>query len=329
MAIESELDSLAKPLAADSPCGASLEDTQLLASFDAYHLFGQTMQLQETDWRALKAASLEALAQSKDFRLLTHFAAASLRIDGWAGFLGSIRVAAGWIKEHWGAVYPLVDEDAILRKNALSCLADRMAIIDGVRRTPIVENKQLGRYALRDIELASGKLTPTETDTTVPTESEITAALTASPLEELQPLEQSFAAAIADIQTIDSAMREYGGAAASPDVDALMDALGALRKILREQLELRGAADAAAAESGEAAEGGAGKAVGGIKSRQDAIRAIDTIAAYFRQNEPSSPVPVFLDRAKNLVGKSFLEILKDVAPEGVAGAKLAGGIKDE
>jgi type VI secretion system protein ImpA len=105
--------------------------------------------------------------------------------------------------------------------------------------------------------------------------------------------------------------------------------LGALRKILREQLELRGAADAAAAESGEAAEGGAGKAVGGIKSRQDAIRAIDTIAAYFRQNEPSSPVPVFLDRAKNLVGKSFLEILKDVAPEGVAGAKLAGGIKDE
>ncbi|HTU66759.1 MAG TPA: type VI secretion system ImpA family N-terminal domain-containing protein, partial [Steroidobacteraceae bacterium] len=75
MAIESELDSLATPVSADNPCGASLEDTQLLASFDAYHLFGQTVQLPETDWRELKSASLEALAQSKDLRLLTHFSA--------------------------------------------------------------------------------------------------------------------------------------------------------------------------------------------------------------------------------------------------------------
>src|SRR5215510_1472947 len=108
MAIESELASLAKPLAADSPCGANLEDTQLLASFDAYRLFGQTVPLQETDWRALKASSLEALEKSKDLRLLAHFAAASLRIDGWPGFLGSLHAASLWIKEHWAAVYPLV-----------------------------------------------------------------------------------------------------------------------------------------------------------------------------------------------------------------------------
>jgi type VI secretion system protein ImpA len=227
-------------------------------------------------------------------------------------------------------VHPRIDEDAILRKNGLSCFSDRMAIIDGVRRTPFIENKQLGRYALRDIEIATGKLSPTESDTAPPTESEVTAALSAVPLEELQPLEQSFAAAVADVQAIDSAMREYGGAAASPDFDALTDALGALRKVLREQLELRGAGDdAAAAEADGAAEGGGAKAIGGIKSRQDAIRAIDTVAAFFRQNEPSSPVPLFLDRAKNLVGKSFLDIMADVAPEGVAGAKMAGGIKDE
>lgn len=331
MAIESELQSLAQPIGGDNPCGASLEDTQLLASFDAYHLFGQTTPLQETDWRELKAKALEALEQSKDFRLLTHFAAASLRLDGWPGFLGSIHVAAQWIKDHWDKVYPLVDEDAILRKNALACLSDRMAIIDGVRRTPIIENKQLGRYTLRDIELATGKLQPTEADTAPPTESEVNAVLTAMELAELQGLEQLFATAIADLQAIDSAMREYGGAAASPDVDPLMDSLGGLRKILKEQLDLRGASEAAegAAEGGGAEGGSVGKAVGGIKSRQDAIRAIDTIAAFFRQNEPSSPVPLFLDRAKNLVGKSFLEALQDITPEAVHAAKTAGGIKDE
>jgi type VI secretion system protein ImpA len=332
MAIESELDSLVAPLTADNPCGASLEDTQLLASFDAYHLFGQTVQFPDTDWRAVKSASLDAMGQSKDLRLLAHFAAASLRVDGWNGFLGTLSVAAAWIKNHWDAVYPRVDEDAILRKNALSCLSDRMAIVDGMRRTPIIENRQLGRYALRDIELATGKLTPTEADTTVPTESEFNAALTALPIEELQPLEQKFATAVADMQAIDGAMREYGGAAASPDFDALTDTLGALRKVLREQLDLRGATGGegeAGAESEGGAAGGGARAIGGIKSRQDAIRAIDTVAAFFRQNEPSSPVPILLDRAKNLVGKSFLDILLDVAPEGVASAKLAGGIKDE
>jgi len=331
MAIESELDTLAKPLAGENPCGASLEDTQLLASFDAYHLFGQTVPLQETDWRELKGKVLEALEQSKDLRLLAHFAAAALRLDGWRGFLGSLHVTALWLEQHWDKVYPLVDEDAILRKNALSCLSDRMAIIDGVRRTPIIENKQLGRFALRDIELATGKLTPTEADTAPPTESEVTAALTAFPIEELQPLEQQFASAISDLQKIDAAMREFGGAAASPDFDALSDALGAVRKLLREQVDLRGAAtaDEQAAESAGGGEGGGAKAIGGIKSRQDAIRAIDTVSAFFRQNEPSSPVPILLDRAKNLIGKSFLDILQDVAPEGVASAKLAGGIKDE
>jgi type VI secretion system protein ImpA len=332
MSIESELQSLTGPIAGENPCGANLEDTQLLASFDAYRLFGQSVALPETDWRALKLAALDALAQSKDLRLLTHYSAATLRLDGWAGFLGSLGIAAEWLKQYWSTAYPLVDEDAILRKNALSCFADRFAIVDGIRRTPIIENKQLGRFTLRDFELATGKLAPTETDTTLPTESELTAALTASPLEELQTLEGRFASAIGSLQAIDAAMRDFGGAAASPDFNPLQDSLGTIRKLLRDQLEIRGAASGESAAQGDGVEGeggGTGKAVGGIKSRQDAVRAIDIVAAYFRQNEPSSPVPLFLDRAKNLIGKSFMDILQDVAPEGVATAKQVGGIKDE
>ena len=32
---------LREPITADQPCGQNLEDTQLLASFDAFRLFGQ------------------------------------------------------------------------------------------------------------------------------------------------------------------------------------------------------------------------------------------------------------------------------------------------
>jgi type VI secretion system protein ImpA len=66
-----------------------------------------------------------------------------------------------------------------------------------------------------------------------------------------------------------------------------------------------------------------------IKSRQDAIRALDAVAAFFRAHEPSSPVPLFIERAKRLVSKTFLEVLQDIAPEGVSQAKLIGGIKND
>jgi len=70
-------------------------------------------------------------------------------------------------------------------------------------------------------------------------------------------------------------------------------------------------------------------AVGEIASRQDAIRAIDAIAAFFRKNEPSSPIPLLLDRAKRLVSKSFLEVLEDIAPDSLTQVRQLGGIKSD
>ena len=66
-----------------------------------------------------------------------------------------------------------------------------------------------------------------------------------------------------------------------------------------------------------------------LTSRDDAIRALDAAAEFFRRNEPSSPIPLFLDRAKRLVSKDFLEVLADVAPDALPQAKSAGGIRDE
>jgi type VI secretion system protein ImpA len=65
---------------------------------------------------------------------------------------------------------------------------------------------------------------------------------------------------------------------------------------------------------------------GAINSRQDAIRALDAVAEFFRTSEPSSPVPLFLERAKRLVSKDFLEVLADIAPDGIPQARSAGGL---
>jgi type VI secretion system protein ImpA len=326
MSIEAELEEFDRPVSAEHPCGEDLEDTQLLASFDAFRLFGQAVPLDpETKWPLIKAQSLEAIRKSKDLRLLGHFAAAALRVDGWPGFLGSVHVASNWIKTYWSTVYPHVDEDAILRKNALNALADRMSILDGIRRMPIVENRQLGRISLRDVELAKGQAAPSEADTAPASEAQVAAVFTAAGTEELQAFKTRTETAISDLKSIDTAMRDFGGVSASPDFDPLLSMLVKIDTLVGEQLKERGVLSAAGADGGGSGEGQLVN-MGAIKSRQDALRALDSISLFFRQTEPSSPIPLFLERAKRLIGKDFLEILADVAPDGVATARSAGGL---
>src|SRR5579863_9353460 len=159
--MDREIESLIEPVSEAAPCGVDLEDTQLLARFDGYRLFGSDIALPKaTDWREIRDTSLEALAQSRDLRLLAHLAAAVIRIEGLVAFCRVAAVANRWLSDHWDVVFPRVDEDALLRKNALNCLADRMAIVDALRRAPIMAHRQLGAFCLRDLELASGQLSP-------------------------------------------------------------------------------------------------------------------------------------------------------------------------
>jgi type VI secretion system protein ImpA len=328
MSAQSYFDELVKPLSADAPCGESIEDTQLLASFDGYRLFGQVTPLAvDTDWREIKTKSLEALEVSKDYRLLGHLAAAALRVDSLPAFCSIVKAAAQWLETHWDAVHPRLDDDAIMRKNALNCLADRMAIVDALRRQPLVTNPQLGSYSLRDYEIATGQFTPPESEAKTVSESEINAAFTAASAEELIAMRDELQAAIAAVKAIDAKMRNEGGSEAAPALDDLASQLAKMHRLVADQASARtGEGDAASSEA-QSSSGGA-VSVGAIKSRQDAIRALDAVAMFFRQNEPSSPVPLFIERAKRLVAKDFLEVLADIAPDAMDQAKAASGIRD-
>ena len=51
--------------------------------------------------------------------------------------------------------------------------------------------------------------------------------------------------------------------------------------------------------------------------------------AYYKSHEPSSPIPLLLERAKRLVNADFLTIMQDMAPQGIDNVHLIGGIEDE
>ncbi|MFO1065046.1 MAG: type VI secretion system protein TssA [Pirellulales bacterium] len=54
-----------------------------------------------------------------------------------------------------------------------------------------------------------------------------------------------------------------------------------------------------------------------ITSREQATSVLDSVCEYFEQHEPASPVPLVLQRAKRMIPMSFVDILRELAPEGL------------
>jgi type VI secretion system protein ImpA len=324
-----------QPIAADHPCGENLEDTALLASFDAFHVFGNvTPPEPPPDWGLVRTRANEALARSKDVRVLSHLATALLHTDGLLPFLDTLLTASQWLDMYWDHLFPVVDEDLLSRRNALTCFADRVAVVDALRRRPVVISRQHGSFTLRDMDIAAG-LQPAAKGEVAPDKARIAAALADMSVDELVPLQERVAAGLAALKAIEATMLEHGGVEAVPSFDALAAPLARLDKMLRGERTSRGLD--APPTHGEPAQPHSGDAPvaappadpmvpGGIRTRQDAIRVLDAVIEYFNEHEPSSPVPLVLDRAKRLVSKSFLEVLADIAPAAVEQAKVVGGL---
>ena len=331
--------SLLDPISAATPCGQPLDAAAMLA-FDDYRVFAQTVALdapleaeekgRETErrrpprpfdspeWLVIRERTCAALASSKDLRLLALLGAAVLRTDGPYAFCQSLSIAAAWLDQFWADVYPRVADDTIERQSALSAFNDHFAIVEPLRRVVLVDSRQHGRFSLRDLEASPS-----------PTSPAIVAAFDELALDDLHRGWVCVTNALDALRRIDARLRE-----ADPDpvlsLDELSTQLKKLERALRVQLARR-------PESGVAIE--EGKAVdeptvvplasGPIRTRQDAIRAIDAVTTFFKETEPSSPVPLLLDRAKRLVSKSFLEVLADIAPGALGEARVASGVRDQ
>jgi type VI secretion system protein ImpA len=137
------------------------------------------------------------------------------------------------------------------------------------------------------------------------------------------------------VQRIESEVTSQVGASRAASLAPLVVVLKEAEKILAAQLARRGVrkdkdVEQTAAEAGDPATASApasavAAASGEIRTREDVIRALDRICEYYERHEPSSPVPMLLRRAKRLATMSFLDILRELAPDGVAQAEALGG----
>ena len=339
-----DVNSLLNEISPDMPSGEDLEYDPAFGELDRAaqgkpeQVIGDsTVDAEPPNWGEVRKLSTELLGRSKDLRIGVHLTRALTSSDGLPGLADGLSLLRGLLERYWDTVHPQLDpddnNDPTMRINILVTLVDRDAMLNMVRRAPLVSSKVMGRYSLHDFARAKGGEAATGDDAdAVPEMATIEAAFMEAELEDIQATADAATRCGGDLAAIDAVLTDKVGAANAPDLGALATVLKEAQAKLNEQLVRRGAGseDMAAVEA--AADAGAGgaapaKAVTGeITSREDAIKMMEKISGFFERTEPSSPVPLLMKRAKRLVSMSFMDVLADMAPDGVKQAKIIGGI---
>ena len=126
--------------------------------------------------------------------------------------------------------------------------------------------------------------------------------------------------------SIDRTVSQRAGIA-GPDFKPLLNitqALATAAATAKGELNL-----ASAAKGDEAAGiGSAAAPPGAIGSREDAVRVLGAVCEWIERQEPSNPAPLLIRRAQRLMSKSFVDLVRDLAPEGLTQLERLVGAKE-
>jgi len=342
MILTSQVDSLLQPVADATPCGADLEYDpafleleRLVQGKPEQQMGSAVVPAQEPDWDTIAKRAAALLGKTKDLRVAFHLTRALLNCDGFAGLRDGLAVLRGLVERYWDGLFPRPEPDEqndfTFRTNILMGLCDGAAVIERVRAIPLVTSRSFGRFSLRDLAIASGELPPGP-GATAPASTAIDGAFAESAVADLQAKAASVREALAHLAALATAVAAHVEAVHAPSFATLCGPLGQAHKILTARLELRGVkpalhagdapSTAAAANSASAAQA---ELTGAVTSREDVVRLLDRISDYYQHCEPSSPVPLLLQRCKRLASASFVDIVRDVAPDAVSQVQLLRG----
>jgi type VI secretion system protein ImpA len=331
---------LLAPIGEASPCGDDLEyDADFMTLVAAARgkpeqQFGDTViPAVEPEWREVGEKAEGILRRSKDVRVAVLLLRASARTQGVAGFCAGLQLLNGLLDTFWEGIHPKLDaddgNDPTMRLNALAPLTDETMGLRDLYEAQVGMARGVGPVRVRDIAIVHNTLTA------VGGEPTYSMAQVHGGLESIQAERpEAIQAAVGVPGLIDQLHRlivERTGRADAVDLDPLR----AIGRVLQKACAAAGGApaDAAHAQGGEAgADAGDGDgdrentgtqgasasrpaAVRGeIQNRQDAVQMLDRVIRYLEQAEPGNPAPLLIERAKKLIGVSFLEIMANLAP---------------
>lgn len=305
---------------------------------------GQTIvAAEEPDWRQVVKQASELMAATKDLRVAMHLTRGLLRSSGFQGLAEGLAVLHGLVDTFWDTVHPQLDpdddNDPTMRVNILAELCDGATVIQWTRLAPLVTARGVGQYALRDVEIATGEIpAPANLEGAAPDMASIEAAFMGADPAQIEATLAAVKQARLHAMEIENLVTDRVGAGNAANLSKLRTLLDQAAKTLQRHATTTDSSLATSdsaqpgSPSGDAAAPGAAaprRLEGEITSRDDVVRAIDKICAYYQRSEPTSPIPLLLSRCRRLVNKDFLGIIRDMAPDSLGQVEMLRGRTEE
>jgi type VI secretion system protein ImpA len=346
-----DIETLLNDISPEAPSGEDLSFDSLYMELeraiqgDSGHVMGDvTIEAQEPNWNEVKTQALDVLSRSRDLRAMTFLTLAIMRRSGLPGLRDGLLLIQGALEKHWDTLHPQLDpdddNDPMERMNILAAISleggfqDPVDFLRRLSEVPLVSVPQLGSFSLHDIQIAQGSVPAPEAMKNPPEMAHVEGAFSATDPETLAATALASGEALAALRRINEVLLEKVGAGQAPNLMGLETMLGRIDGLF--QGRGAGAVDAPPAEEASlpasttpvgGAAPAAPAATGEIHTRDDVMKMLDKICDYYRRYEPSSPLPLLLDRARKLVSMEFVEIIKDLTPDALAQVYQLGGIK--
>lgn len=325
---------LLEPIDADCPCGPNLEYSP--AFLEAARALEGSPDVQygsmhvaavEADWRRVKAATLDLMTQTRDLRLAVWLTRSLVAIHGAAAVAQGLALIEGLFARYWDALHPQLDIDDDLdptaRLNTLLSLDEKTGFVRDFSSAPLVVSSEHGPVSLDDIERAVEESNSDEPPTGA---AAIDAAFAETPIDEVTAVHDALANAESSLKRIDAQLNEQVGHRRAVTLGALERVLSHAKRAVGIQLARHPARVSLERDARDPSSRGPEQHdADRIADRDDVIRTLERLCAYYAVAEPSSPVPILLHRARSLVGMRFTDLVADLTPAGVEQAKHWAG----
>ena len=332
------VDDLLKPVADDKPCG---EDFTYHPSFQNLETLSrgkpetQFSQAEDPDWKEVRDSALDVLGQSKHLTAGVILTVSLVKIGGLEGLRDGLATVRGMTEKYWGDVYPKLDPDdnndpteRLNILNNLSSAGEPYKFTSHVKQIIMCESPAMGRITL-------GQIIAAKDGGSNPDMNQIQAAFRDAGPDAAKAALTLVTETIGHAQGIEGFLDSTIGAGRGVNFESLGKLLDEMKRAVEPFAADGEAAVEAPAENGEGAarassaarpatRGGPGVS-GTIQSRADVIKALDLICDYYRDNEPSSPVPLIIQRAQRLVDKDFMTIMSDLTPDALTQLQVITG----
>lgn len=329
---QAKIASWLQPMAeAAAPCGPDLEyDNEFLALTQAAagkpeSQFGPA---EPPEWRKVAEIAEGLFDRTRDLRVAVQWVRAMLHLQGYGALVPGFKLLNGLIDTQWAHLHPLPDpddNDPYARVNTLTLLREPSGLLGDLRDARVVEDRAIGLLLVRDVEAALG-LAPVTAGRSEMARDQVTRMLEAA-LAKAPQLRSQCVDAVVELRALMAKVGEKLGSDA-PDLRAPFAIVNGLAGLLpAEVLPFDESSEVDQGLADAAGGGGRPRGLSGVvNSRDEALRAIDLVIEYLERAEPTNPAPLFLRRARQLVGHSFLQLMKVLAPDALAEVARTVGV---